>query len=334
MKIIPVSILCPLLPLAFLLTACSGTAQTASLATATVATAAPTITLVATQPPLPSPTLNPIHGLGQLVEVNGLTLAMLQVAYNSGQLQVLFAAKNTGSAVLSPSGVSLSATTGTGATLKWVPCMVTLTNGQKKLSSAAPFSGNLQPGEILKGTICWDGTDPQNGNQVGYAPDFGKPATAFWDVSTADQTETPAVLAANTFATPPHTQGDSVALKDITITFDKVTLTGFINAYFTVENRGSIAYKFNPPLAASPDSSPLDDSFSFRLADGSPYGSGIFMNSSCQDVATGIEVLPGQKRTLDLCFGNYDTITSIVPGALVSFIPSADQGDQVNWLTK
>jgi hypothetical protein len=334
MKIIPISIVWLLWPLAFLLAACSAPAQTASLATATVATAVPTITLTATQPPLPSPTVNPVHGLGQLVEVNGLTLAMLQVAYNSGQLQVMFVAKNTGSSVLNPSQVSLSATSATGVNLKSDYCMMTLANGQKKLSSAAWFSGNLQPGEILKGTTCWDSAAPQNGNQVGYAPDFGKPATAFWDVSTAGQADTPSMLAANTFATPPHAQGDAVALKDITITFDKVTLTGFINAYFTVENRGSSAYKFNPPLAASPDSSPLGDRFSFHLADGSPYGSGVFMNSSCQNVATGIEVLPGQKRTLDLCFANYDTITSIAPGALVSFIPSADQGDQVNWLTK
>jgi hypothetical protein len=132
MKIIPVSILWPLLPLAFLLTACSGTAQTASVATATVATAAPTITLVATQPPLPSPILNPIHGLGQLVEANGLTLAMLQVAYDSGQLQVMFAAKNTGSTVLSPNQVSLSATTATGVSLKLDYFMITLANSQKK----------------------------------------------------------------------------------------------------------------------------------------------------------------------------------------------------------
>jgi hypothetical protein len=259
---------------------------------------------------------------------------MLQVAYNTGQLQVMFAARDTGSAVLSPSPISFSATTAAGVNLKWVPCMITLAGNQKKLSSASPFSGNLHPGEILKGTICWDGGEPQNGNQVGYAPDFGKPATTIWDVSTAGQADTPSLLAANTFTTPPHAQGDGVALKDITITFDKVTLTGFINAYFTIENRGSSPYKFAPPLAASPNSAPLDDSFSFRLADGSPYGSGIFMNSACQDVATGIEVLPGQKRTVDVCFGDYDTISSIPSGALVSFFPSADQGDQVNWLTK
>lgn len=325
-----------LLPLAFFLAACAGPALPASLAPSTVApaTAAPLVISIATQPPQPSPTVNPVHTIGQLVEADGLTLAMLQVAFNSGQLQVMFAAKDTGSAVLTPSPVSFSATTASGVRLKWVPCMVTLTNNQKKLSSASPFTGILQPGEILKGTICWDGGSPQNGNQVGYSSDFGKPATEIWDVSTVGQADTPSLLAANTFTTLPHMQGDSVALKDITITFDKVTLTGFINAYFTIENRGSSPYKFAPPLAASSDSAPLDDSFSFRLADGSPFGSGIFMNSSCQNVATGIEVLPGQKRTVDLCFGNYDTISSVAPGALVTFIPSADQGDQVNWLTK
>ncbi len=322
--------------LALTLSACSGPALTASPATTTdvPATAAPVIIPTATQPPLPSPTVNPIHTFGQLVEINGLSLAMLQVAYDSGQLKVMFAAKNTGSAVQSPSPVLFSAITSAGASLKWVPCMITLAGNQKKLSSASAFSGNLQPGEILKGTICWDGGAPQNGNQVGFALDYGKPATAIWDVSTAGQADTPSLLTANTFATPPHAQGNSVALMDITVTFDKVTLTGFINAYFTVENRGSSPYKFIPPLAASQVSPPLDDSFSFRLADGSPYGSGIFMNSACQNVATGIEVLPGQKRTLDVCYANYETISSIPSGALVSFIPSADQGDQVNWLTK
>ena len=282
----------------------------------------------------PSPTGNPIHALGQQVEVKGLTIAMIQVAYSSGQLQLMFAAKNTGSEVVSVSPVLLSATTGTGVNLKWVPCLVTSADNQKKLSSASPFSGSLQPGEILKGTICWDGATPQNGNQVGYAPDFGKPAVAIWDVSTAGQVDVPALLAANTFMTPSHAQGESVALKDITITFDKVTLTGYLNVYFSVENRGSSAYKFDPPLAASQVSSPLDDSFSYRLADGSPLGSGIFLNSGCQDVSTSIEVLPGQEQSLHLCYGNYDPITSIASGSLVSFIPSADQGGQVNWLTK
>ena len=182
----------------------------------------------------------------------------------------------------------------------------------------------------MKGTTCWDGATPLTGNQVGYAPDFGKPAAAIWDVSTAGQADVPELLAANTFTTPPHTVGESVALKDITITFDRVTLTSYLNIYFTIENRGSSPYKFDPSLAASHVSSPLDDSFSYRLADGSPLGSGIFLNSSCQDVSTSIEVLPGQKQSLHLCYGNYDPIMSIASGSLVSFIPSADQGEQVN----
>ena len=169
---------------------------------------------------------------------------------------------------------------------------------------------------------------------MGYAPDFGKPAAAIWDVSTAGQADVPELLAANTFTTPPHTVGESVALKDITITFDRVTLTSYLNIYFTIENRGSSPYKFDPSLAASHVSSPLDDSFSYRLADGSPLGSGIFLNSSCQDVSTSIEVLPGQKQSLHLCYGNYDPIESLPSGSLVSFIPSTDQGGQVNWLTK
>ena len=332
MKIISTSIARLLLPLAFLLTACSGSAQTTNQAPTT---SVPMITNTATQPPLPTPTVNPIHSLGQLVEENGFTMAMLQVTYNSDQLQVMFAAKNAGSSVVSLSPVLLSATTAGGVSLKWDTCMVTLADNQVKFSGAAPFSGNLQPGEILKGTVCWDGATPQSGNQVGYAPDYGKPATELWDVSTTGQVDTPAVLAANTFATPPHAQGDSVVLKDITISFDNLTLNGSINLYFTVENKGSQPYKFNPPLAASQVSSPLDDSFSLRLADGSPYQSGIYMDDfTCQDVETGLEVLPGQKQVLHLCFGNYSKITSLAPGALVSFFPSADQGVQVNWLTK
>jgi hypothetical protein len=245
----------------------------------------------------------------------------------------MFAAKNTGSDVASPSEVSLSATTGGGEILKWAPCMITGTDNQKKLSSAPRFSGNLQPGEILKGTTCWDGGGPQNGNQVGYTPALIKPA-AFWDVSSAGKVDVPAILTSNTFATPPHALGETVALKDITIRLDSVTLSDYLNVYFTIENKGSTTYKFDPPLAPSHVSSPLDDSFSYRLADGSPMGSGIFMNSTCQNVSTSIEVLPGQKQTLHLCFGNYDPVLSIPSGSLVSFIPSADQGGQVNWLTK
>ncbi len=46
------------------------------------------------------------------------------------------------------------------------------------------------------------------------------------------------------------------------------------------------------------------------------------MNSACQDVATDIKVLPDQKQTLDVCFGNYDTISSMASGAQVSFFPA------------
>jgi hypothetical protein len=49
---------------------------------------------------------------------------------------------------------------------------------------------------------------------MGHAPGFGKPGPAFWDVSTAGQADTPSLLAFNTFTSPPHPQGDSVALKD------------------------------------------------------------------------------------------------------------------------
>ena len=308
--------------LLIMLTACSGT---------TVTTPNPLSSSISSL----SPTGNPIHALGQLVEVKGLTIAMIQVAYNSGQLQVMFAAKNTGSEVVILDPVFLSATTAGGVSLKWDNCMVTLANNQIKLSGASRFSGNLQPGEILKGTVCWDGATPQNGNQVGYAPDFGKPAMVFWDVSNSGQVDVPALLTTNTFKTPPHAEGESVALKSITITLDRVTLTGSLNAYFTIENTGSSTYKFDPPLAASHISSPLDDSFSYRLSDGSPMSSGITMDDfTCQDVVTGLEVLPGQKQSLHLCFSNYGKIASIAPGSLVIFIPSADQGGQVNWLTK
>jgi hypothetical protein len=322
--------------LVFFLSACSGAAQTANPAPAGVVptNASPTTSLPATQPALPSLTVNPIHGLGQAVEVNGLTIAMIEVGYDSNQLQVKFVAKNTGSEVVSTSSIFFSATSTTGMSLKGDYCMVTPANSQKKLSSASPFTGILQPGEILKGTICWDGAAPQNGNQVGYAPDLGKPAITLWDVSSAGTGDVPTELTTNTFTTPPHAEGESVALKDITITFEQVTLTGFINAHFSVENRGSSPYKFEPPLAASQTSAPLGDSFSYRLPDGSPLLGGIFMNSGCQNVSTNIEVPPGQKVSLDVCFGNYSPILTVTPGSLVSFIPSKDEGEQVNWLTK
>jgi len=138
MKIMKVSIAWLLLPLAFSLTACSGPVQTGNIAPTSMA---PTVPVAATQPPLPSPPRTPFIPSGNWsskrayagVDPGGLRF---------GQLQVMFAAKNTGSAVVSTSPVLLSATTAAGASLKWVPCMVTLANTQKKLSSASPFSGN------------------------------------------------------------------------------------------------------------------------------------------------------------------------------------------------
>jgi hypothetical protein len=77
MRIICASIVW-LLPLfAFLLAACSAPAQTARLVASieAPATAAPVILPTATQPPQTSPTVNPVHTLGQLAETNGLTMA-------------------------------------------------------------------------------------------------------------------------------------------------------------------------------------------------------------------------------------------------------------------
>jgi hypothetical protein len=285
---------------------------------------------------VPSPTENPIHALGQVVKAQDLTLALIGVAYTPTQLQVTFVAKNTGTAAASVNFIDFSANGVAGTTkLQGDACFTPAVQGPPDYAVPS-FGGSLQPGENVRGAICFKSADPkspplpQTGIQVAYTPEGSVKTAGIWDVSSAGKVDAPAALAASDFTTPPHAQGEVVTLKDITMTFDGVTFQGVgqdktrvVMAHFTLENKGSTSYKFGDFLSYS---------FSVKLADGSPLGTD-FMTIGCQNSASKVEVASGQKRAITICFVDPGTST-LDPGSLAIFYPIPGQADKVFWVTK
>jgi len=356
MKIKIVTFASILLALSLILTACAGPTPTAALSTAlppqppaaaatqtslpaavtsqpsATPTPAPTLTLT---PTLPRPTENPLHSLGQLVKLQNLTLALIGVDYTQTQLQVTFAAKNTGSGVTSANFIDFSARAADGTELKPDACFTPSTKGPPDYALPS-FGGSLQPGENLRGTICWKSADPKTspipktGIQVSFTPEGSAKTAGTWDVSGVGNVEAPALLAVSEFATPPHTQGDGVPLKDIVITFEGVTFQGVGQdktrvdlAHFTLENKGSGSYKFGNFLSTS---------FSLKRPDGSPLTID-FTTIGCQNSTMNVVIPAAQKRSFTLCFVNPGT-SDLAQGSLVTFFPNPDQGDWVFWVTK
>jgi hypothetical protein len=323
-----------LLILILVMTACASPTTVATSVLPSLAT--PTVVFTATAAPLPTPTENPLHSLGQLVKLNGMSLVLIGVDYTQSQLQVTFAAKNFGSDIISASFIDFSAYQADGTSLKSDACFTT--DGNSHPDYAVPsFGGSLQPGENLKGTICWKSAASnggplvaQTGITVAYTPEGSAKPAGTWDVSNAGKVDAPVELALSDFATPPYKQGEAVMLKDITVTFDGITFQGVgqdktrvVLAHFTFENNGAATYKFGNFLSYR---------FSLKLADGSPLGTD-FTTVGCQNSASTVEILPAQKHSYTLCFVDPGT-TSLAPGSLVIFFPNPDEGNKVFWATE
>lgn len=300
-------------------------------ATAT-APAAPTATAA------PSPTENPLHAMGQEIKVNGLTIDLIGVTYTATQLQATFAAKNTSAAPMDVAFIEFSAVPPDGTKLQNDACFTAVSKAPNDYAVPS-FSGELLPGENLRGTVCWKGpalgsgvnsAGPIAGIQVVYVPEATNKPAAAWDVTSAANVDAPADLAASDFASPPHAQGEVVALKDITASFDKLTFVGFgankyrvVMTHFTIANKGSTIYQFGEFLSYS---------FSLKLADGSPLGTD-FMTAGCQNTISKQVILPGKQASYTLCFVSAST-APLAAGTLARFTPNPDQGGPVIWATQ
>jgi hypothetical protein len=324
------------LTLILVMSACANPTTIATSVLPSLATPTPTVVATATNAPLPTPTENPLHSLGQLVKLNGLSLVLTGVDYTQSQLQVTFAAKNFGSDIVSAFFIDFSASAADGTKLKSDACFITDSNSHPDYAVPS-FGGSLQPGENLKGTICWKSVAPngeplvaQTGITVAYTPEGSAKPVGSWDVSNAGKVDAPVELALSDFATPPYKQAEAVKLKDITVSFDGITFqavgqdkTRVVLAHFTFENNSSATYKFGIFLSYS---------FSIKLADGSPLGTD-FTTVGCQNTASNVVILPAQKQTYTLCFVDPGT-TSLAPGSLVIFFPNPDEGNKVFWMTE
>jgi hypothetical protein len=322
------------LTLILIMTACANPTTVVPSVLPSLAT--PTVVATATIAALPTPTENPLHSLGQLVKLNGLSLVLIGVDYTQSQLQVTFAAKNFGGDIISANFIDFSAYAADGTNLKTDACFTT--DGNSHPDYAVPaFGGSLQPGENLKGTICWKSAAPngaplvaQTGITVAYTPEGSPKPAGTWDVSAAGKVAAPVELALSDFATPPSKPGEAVKLKDITVTFDGITYQGVgqdktrvVLTHFTFENNGAASYKFGTFLSYR---------FSSKLADGSPLGTD-FTTVGCQNSASNVEISPAQKQSFTLCFVDPGT-TSLAPGSLVIFFPNPDEGNKVFWVTQ
>ncbi len=324
--------------------ACSGPSETATLlpvaptATAAVspppkpsataaqtatAAASPTPVVTITPSPQPSPTTNPILSLGQVVKVNDLAMAVIGVEFSPDQVQVMFAAKNTGSVVVTVSAIYFSVIPAGGLAQQAVFC-------KSASGSTQGFNGVLEPGDILRGTICWE-TKAKNAGQdrlqVIYTLAYGERAAVTWDVSKPGAVEVPAEIATSGSKTPIHPQGETVTQKDFSVTFDGITLssdpqvnTKLMIGSFTVENKGSSSVKL-PSIGSS---------FILKTADGYTFLQPI-SGHLCQNSFSDVEIKAGQKLSFTVCYTTSGP--SVTAGTTARFI-SPDRSWFAIWALK
>jgi hypothetical protein len=317
----------------FGLSACAGPAPTATpqptlVPTATALPRLPSATAVPTSTTIPSPTPLPVYQLGQVNNIGDLTLAVISVAYKVDQVQVVFAAKNLSAiAVQIPARARFVAAPLRGAHLEPDTCAIADAKSSKYFG-VPDFSGALQAGEIIKGTLCWKGATSLSGLQVYYAPtSAGKPDLT-WDISSQGTVDVPDQLARFDLKPPLHTKGEAVLLNKLRMTFMGYTVnqvTGyaakilFANIY--IENLGDKSFTIKGSFGAR---------FSVKTVDGYRLADQAIL-SRCDYLAANVEIKPLQNGTYRLCYVLPGA--TLEPGATLRYI-SEDPQALVTWVTR
>ncbi len=289
--------------------------QTATAAPTT--TPAPTNTPASTPTPtpVPSPTPIPVLQLGQVVDLNGVKLAAVDIRYTGAQVQVRFAALNTTDrpAYLSSRFYLKPAVEGDKPI---TPEFCQRESNEGKMPS---IEGQIMPGENIQGSVCWQsGGDKVDHSawQVEYIPGYGAAPLAFWDISQAATAPVPQALTVSSLPDP-LPAGQAYEHQGIKVTFDSLGLypgmqqiennLGLL-AQFSIENTGTVS--FTLPSAMG--------SFKIRTADGFFFSHYITENK-CMDTFSNVVFKPGDRQTFTVCvvlpFGN-----DLAPGTTARFV--------------
>jgi len=313
-------------------TACAGTSVNPTLAPPSGSTA--TAILPATQTPAPPPTATsiitanptpttastaiPLYGLGQLVLVNDLEMAVFKVGYANQQLWITLAAHNNGPTVqiikkeqfhIFQSGKPAA---------------------QNACDSTPPsFNDQLQPGDILSGTICWKSAAADSKTRLEYQ-DQNNRALAVWDISKPGEGPVPLQIATPDLKNPLHKPGEAALYKGATVTWvlNKITTSGsatYVKTFFTYENKGASVVTLPMKL--------LSD-LEIKTANGEIMWQALVDRDCHIPYTEDIVLPPGKNLQVTVCFGTLGT--SPQPGGRVILMngSAADQPDFFNWTIK
>jgi hypothetical protein len=224
----------------------------------------------------PSPTkVETFYKVGDVVQLQDRTITLNSVAFYKNGRQANFTIENKGSEGFYVTPALFSAQDGEGRQLP-EEIMEEVFN-----SSCGPaLVGQVLPGQILKGNICWKGATVYPVNKIYYH-------AVVWEVSGRPGAPIPYSKAEN------YKVGDVIQLQDQTITLKNVLfynngLQTSVIANFVIENRGSDVLYVNSDLFIADDSE----------------GNGLEQELGC-----GLEgeVLPGHILQFSLCWNGVTT---------------------------
>jgi hypothetical protein len=313
-------------------TACTGTSINPTLAPAPASNATaispatqtpaplPTATLIKTTTPssTPGPTALPLYGLGQLVLVKDLELAVFKVSYANQQLWVTLAAHNNGPTV---------------QIIKKEQFHI-FQSGKPAVQNACDttppsFNDQLQPGDILSGTICWKSTAAESTTRLEYQ-DQNNQVLAAWEISKPGEAAVPAGIVTPHLNNPLHKPGEAALYKGATVSWVliKITTIGsatYVKTLFTYENKGASVVTLPMNL--------LSD-LEIKTANGEIMWQALIDRDCHIPYTEDIVLPPGKNLQVTVCFGTLGA--SPQPGGRIILMngSTADQPDFFNWTIK
>jgi hypothetical protein len=310
-----------LLMVLFLSTGCTGLSSNPSPSPTEVSpTHAPLPSETATVA-VSSPTPIPVYGLGQLIQINGMGLAVIKIDFASPIVTITLAARADGSSVSAINADQFLAIQA-GAKLVQTPCT----------NTPPSFSDHLQPGDILTGSICWSGA--MNSPLRLEYHDPSKMLLASWDFSQSGKNPVPAEIVQPNLKSAVHPLGETILYKGFTVMVALEPLTTsvikdfhgtYARAHFTFENKGNNVLTLSKNIMGD---------IKIKTADGENMWQALVSRDCNLPFQEDILVKPGQSFKILACFGTGGNSPKPGGRVILTSDSAASQNDFFNWLIK